>query len=74
MYFIINVSASRADSSNTFIFGFINNVDGSGPMHVFVSNANNQSTAITVTSIYPSFSTIDLIVAPNSIEKVLYIG
>ena len=53
-----------------FIFGFINNYDGSGLLVALVSNANDQPANVTVTSTFASFQTINVLVQPYTIEKV----
>lgn len=55
-----------------FIFGFINNFIGKDEAQLFalVSNANDQSTTVIVTSIYSSFQTINVIIPPNTVETV----
>ena len=35
-----------------------------------VSNANDRPTNVTVTSIFPMFQTIDMIVQPNTVKEV----
>ncbi len=68
--FIILVDAQQSTVGTDFVFGFINNWEGAGKLYTIVSNANDQPTNLTITSIYPSFVTINMIVQPNSVEKV----
>jgi hypothetical protein len=56
-----------------FIFGFINNYYDDKLLCVLVSNANDRPTSVTVTSIYSTFETIDLIVEPYGVVKVIMI-
>ena len=53
-----------------FVFGYINNLNGSSLLLAIISNANDKSANITVTSAYPSFQTINICIPPNTIEKV----
>jgi len=54
-----------------FVFGFFKNVNGDNcQLWALVSNANSQTANVTVTSIYSAFQTINILIAPNSIEKV----
>ncbi len=53
-----------------FIFGFVNNYDGTGLLVVLVSNANDQPANVTITSSFTSFQTISVLVQPQTIEKV----
>jgi hypothetical protein len=65
-------NAIQSTIGRDFVFGFPNNADGVSALLVaIVSNANDQPTNIVITSIYSSFRTINAIVQPNTIEKVL---
>jgi hypothetical protein len=55
-----------------FVYGFINNDNGNCQLLTLVSNGNDQPTNVTITSIYPSFQTINLIIQANTVEKVQY--
>ncbi len=63
-------AAQSSTFGRVFIFGFISNFRGDGPLLAIVSNTNDYETNVTVTSIYDTFETINIIVQPNSIEKV----
>lgn len=75
LFTILTILDAAAFKSNTFgtdfVFAYINNdyVD-SLQLTIIVSNANNQPTNVSVTSIFPSFETTNVIIQPNTIERV----
>lgn len=70
-YYLDKVIASAVGQD--FIFGYINNAYGSDILLAIVSNGNSQSANITITSIHREFETINILVLPNTVEKVVHI-
>ncbi len=69
----IVVNASQSTIGTDFVFGFINNWNGAyGSLRVYVSNANDESANVTITSIYGLNETVpNVIVSANSVETVI---
>jgi hypothetical protein len=69
--FIGNNALMTSSVGRDFVFAFFRNLNGDNcQLWALVSNANSQAANVTVTSIYSTFQTINILIAPNSIEKV----
>jgi len=67
---LFSVDSLVSTVGQDFIFGFVNNYDGSGLLVALVSNANDQPANVTITSSFASFQTISVLVQPQTVEKV----
>jgi hypothetical protein len=70
---LFSVDSLVSTIGQDFVFGFINNCydQADGLLLAIVSNANDQPANVTVTSIYPQFQTINILIQPFAIEKVI---